>query len=82
MWEADCSRVGPGFLEDKVNGTKIPIECSPSDLYTITFTAVSVGLYTLEVTYNDHDTGLLTYMKSNAIAYSQLIIITCMTFTS
>ena len=56
QWEADCSRAGPGFLEAKVDGNKIPIVSSPSDLHTIAFTPVSVGQHTLEVTYNGHDT--------------------------
>ena len=57
QWVADCRRAGPGVLAASINGTNIPVKYSPNGQHTIAFMPVNAGLYTLEVTYNGHDTG-------------------------
>ena len=57
QWVADCTRAGPGILVATVNNTNIPVNYSSSGQHVIAFTPISAGLYTLEVTYNGHDTG-------------------------
>ena len=62
MWLADCTKAGPGILaaiaSNKNTRTRTTIEYSPvSGLHTISFSPTEAGPYTLEVTYNGHDTG-------------------------
>ena len=62
QWAADCAKAGPGILaaiaSNKNTRIKTIVEYSPvSGLHTISFSPTEAGPYTLEVTYNGHDTG-------------------------